>query len=239
MAIHALNRSGNRRLFLGETSGPPPAITLPYSTGLLMQIDVPSGLVWKDTGRSIPATAVGDTVLGVTDRCGAVNHWSQGNSSLAPTLQLSSDGKMVLRFPNDGAHYMSFVNSMSTIRTVYWVISEDQAWSGYNFMLGHGSLYDFHSGDVHACFDGNSAVNLLRIDKAPVAIGATRPATLKVVTAQTSRACNASEFSRDRNNTYRQGSWRGDLSILAAYSVIHTTQEMSDTEDAIKNYMSI
>src|ERR1035437_3025545 len=213
----------------------------PIISGLLMQIDVnrPSS-VWTDTTRTSPAS-VGNSVRGVTEFSGNNNHWSQATAVVAPTVQTSAGGKLVLRFAGSGTWYMLFASQMTTIRTVYWVANEDPAWGGaYQFLLGHSSNYQFHGDNPHGCFlSGTANVGLLHIDKTNVGIGTARPTTLKTITAQTNSDSTATEFSRDRNNAFGNRSWVGDLALLLVYSGVHTTQNMSDTEDAIKSYLSI
>jgi hypothetical protein len=216
--------------------------TPPITADLLMQIDVNrSGTLWKDAART-QAAVLGDLVLGVTDLSGNNNHWHDGTG--APlgygTLSSGLTSAKVLRFANTGNKYLLFTNSMSTIRTSYWVVKELLNYGGgYQFLLGHSSAYDFHADTPHGCFASYGNVNLCRVNKVQGAIGMARPTTLQVVTAQNSGNANASEFSRDRGNAYAQSSWVGDIALLLCYSSLHTAQQISDTEDAIKAYLSI
>jgi hypothetical protein len=219
-------------------------LVLPVQTGILMYMDAnANNSLWKDTSRTIPATTAGDSILGVTDFSGNLRHWSQANSAVAPTLQSIGNIK-VLRYDTSGTMYMLFASGMTTIRTSFWVAGESNGWGGgYSFLLGDGGSYDFHSDSPHGCFASYDSrpVNLLRIDKVGVGIGTARPISpaIKVITAQNSGDARASEFSRDRNNAYGTRSWHGDVALLICYNSVFTTQQMSDTEDAIKAYLSI
>lgn len=238
--IHILTR-GHRRIGLNEVAGRGVLFENPITTGLLMQIDVPGGGAYKDTARTTSALMDGDVVMGVTDSSGNANHWAQSDSGVAPTFRTAAGGQKVLRFPSDGAHYMSFTSGLANIRTIYWVINEDPAYGGgYQFMLGHNINYDFHATSPHGCFDaGFSKVNLLHIDKANVAVTTNRPTTLKVVTGQTSSNASATEFSRDRGNGFGARSWCGDLCMLLIYSAVHDATQMDTMETALKGYCSV
>jgi hypothetical protein len=226
---------------LGSSGGA--SLTLPVTTGILMRIDVNApNIIWKDTSRTVPATTTGDVVQGVTDLSGNNNHWSQAVSGDAPTLKFIS-GKKVLYFP-DSTDSLSFASRMTTIRTVFWVIGRDggAGCNGYKTMLGDSSNYNFVGGPGYACFDPDYSsviMSQIRIDKTVAGIYAQRPLSpdIKVVTAQTSVNSAASIFSKDRTNSDRN--WCGDLALLIAYDFILTTQQLSDTEDAIKAYLSV
>ena len=230
--------------FIKKSAGGTTGFVLPVQTGMLMYMDAnAASSIWKNTARTTPATTAGDSIQGVTDFSGNSNHWSQATAGVAPTLQLVG-GKNVLRYDTSGGMWMGFASRMTTIRTSFWVAGETNGWGGdYSFLLGDSSNYDFHSESPHGCFAAysTSPVNLLRINKASVAIGTARPISpaIKVITAQNSGNASASEMSRDRNNAYGTRSWHGDIAFLVCYSSVLTTQQMSDTEDAIKAYLSI
>ena len=212
------------------------SLSLPVA-GPLMFIDVTANpsTIWKDTERT-QAALPGDTVRGITDLSGNNNHWSQPTASIAPALSMIGNYN-ALNFFSDGAHCMLFTSAMSTIRTVFWVAHEAAGFTGgYQFLLGHGTAYDFHANTPHGCFETYGKVNYLRIDKVEGAIQTARPLTLKVITAQTRANASASEFSKDRGNAYAQSSWNGALVMLVCYDSILTAQQISDTEDAIKAY---
>lgn len=209
------------------------------TSSLLMYINTNDlSTLWADINRTTPAT-IGLPVMGVTDKSPNNNHWSQSNSTLAPILAFPASPvkNYSLRFTGTGTQKMMFANQMSTIRTVYWFIREDAgAGSGYRFLLGDTTNYDFSSGGIHECFDNHySPIDSLRIDKTPVSVLTNRPITFKVITASGPSNMNSNNFSDDR--TYNR-SWFGDLGLLLVYSELHTDQQKSDNEDAIKAYFA-
>jgi hypothetical protein len=249
-AVHVYNRvlsaaemTANATYFGVTPPSPLGTFTPPYTANLLMQIDLNApGTVWQDAART-QAASPGDFVNGVTDLSGNANHWYGGTGLpfVYGSMGAVPTGIRVLRMANTGDKYMLFTNRVSPIFTVYWVVMEQLSYGGgYQFLLGDFGNYDFHPDNPHGCFvSGTSKVNLCRVNKIAGAVNQARPTSLQVITAQTSVGSYASEFSRDRGNAYGSRSWVGDVAMLLCYSATHTAQQMSDTEDAIKAYLSI
>lgn len=212
-------------------------LTLPVTSGLVLYVDIKdAATLWANSIRTTPATLNG-SVAGITDKSGSNNHLS--SSGTTPTWVEDSNGKNVIRMVGGTSQFL-FTSGINTVRTMFLVLREATgAPANYVFLMGQApTYYDFHSGSSHQMFDPSYApsVNLVRLNKTAVAVTADRPTTLQVVTIGTSSSLHASEFSQDR--IYAR-SWYGDMAMILIYDTLLTTQQISDTEDAIKDYLGI
>ena len=156
------------------------------------------------------------------DQSGEGNHGTQANGAAVPKLVPNvSNGLPVMRF--DGGDTVRFTTRLTTIRTVFWVVSTAEvpgggsasrsllgddavawAWRG-----GYGSPGTIWDGSASgAVSDGLTAVNGV------VVPGTTtpRPTSLSVVSLVTAGDMSAQKFGE----AYSSSPWLGDLAELSS-----------------------
>ena len=182
-----------------------------------------SGLqLWLDAGHGI--TQNDGYVSTWTDRSGNENNAIQATAENQPLLVASGlNGEPTLSF--DGVNdYVSF-NEISDIRTVFWVLKEDDnPLSNYNFILGSLSAYDFHRGYPKKIWGGftNNFITLgeTYLNSTLINGGATDlEPNWSILSLVTTGNVKAENFVYDR--TYGdsgQHMWDGSLAELIIYN---------------------
>jgi hypothetical protein len=186
---------------------------------------------------------------GITTTAGAVSRWADqsGNGNdLVQTTTASARPQFVggavnqlpvVRFDgNDDV--LQFTSPLTTIRTVFWVVSRDSSATGYRSLLGAGGSYDFTGDGTTKIWDQSyTAVAVkngeTRIGGALVnGVATDRPTTLSVISLVTTGPATADCFSNDRGMAQRY--WWGDLAELIIYD-----RPLPEAErDAVESYLA-
>jgi hypothetical protein len=183
------------------------------------------------------ATNAGDWVTQWADQSGRDNHGYQSDGTLAPLLvRDGANGLPVLRF--DGGDTVRFTTRMSTIRTVFWVVSTAEVVGGASSrrsLLGDDSFswaFAGGSGAPGAIWDGFALAavkdGLTSVNGVAVAGTTTaRPTSLSVVSLVTTGDAYAQKFGA----AYQSLPWLGDLAELIVYDRALTSSERKGVED--------
>jgi hypothetical protein len=159
------------------------------------------------------------------DQSGNGNHAAQATTSVQPQIVASgsllfTNAKPAVKWDATGSSNLSF-NRITNIATVFGVYKCDQP-SGYNFLLGDSSSFNYHSSlttllqlntSLNAVYYGDNYVNSVLTD-----FGATaRTSDQKIISMiHQSATAAASNISNDRNQLGR--SWQGTIQELILYS---------------------
>jgi autotransporter-associated beta strand protein len=194
------------------------AVTLnaapPVTTGLKLHLDA----------SQLTGLSDGATVTTWTDMSGLGNNATASGS--AATYQTGVlNGLPVVRFNGDGNASFNFAG-ISTIRTVFWVVKNTNP--GNHFLLGHNSVYDFHSGDstiwttwTHDNIkNGTTKLNGTGVNGQSTALPSASYSLLSLVTTGN---VQANQLSYDR--TYGGRSWAGDMAEVLIYDVALTAEQ--------------
>jgi hypothetical protein len=216
----------------GMNPSPVSAVVFVQSSGF-SPASVPGLVLWTRADLGVTADEAGRVSLW-EDVSGQGSDLTQLTAGAQPTLVPdAAAGQPVVRF--DGSDdTLLFTRRLTTIRTVFWVASEEpSAPNGYRYLLGDASAYDFASGNLRqiwstsaaaAVLNGETRVNGARVDGKT----ANRPTSLSVISLVTTGNVTADSFSRDR--TYGRH-WWGDLAELVVYDRALTDSERKSVED--------
>ncbi|MBT7649966.1 MAG: hypothetical protein HN553_03210, partial [Opitutae bacterium] len=174
----------------------------------------PSGIgglqLWLDASDLTTANGLWN------DQSGNNNHATKNGS---PTVVTNAvNGNSIMRYSGANGEYHSF-NRISDIRTVFWVFKRN---SGYWYLLGDTSSYNFHSnppGDIfHSTYahGGIKAGSSFAINGTPYDIYGSWPTDMSIASLVTSQNVQANNFSNDRNIGGRYAN--GDLGELLIYN---------------------
>jgi hypothetical protein len=182
------------------------------------------------------ATNAGDWVTDWADQSGRNNHGIQTNGTAAPLLVRDGpNGLPVLRF--DGGDTVRFTTRLTTVRTVFWVVSTAEATGTGNVsrsLLGDSSGYHWHGGAgspgtiwssyaLAAVRAGLTSVNGVAVS----GLTAPRPTSLSVVSLVTTGDVSAQRFGEAMSSD----PWLGDLAELIVYDRGLTDTERRQVED--------
>jgi hypothetical protein len=193
-------------------------------------------LQWLRADAGI-ATNPGGWVTEWADQSGRGNHAYQTAGTAAPRLvRDGANGLPLLRF--DGGDTIRFTTQLTTVRTVFWVVSTAEVAGGalsrrsllgddasaYAFFGGHGSpgtIWDNSAaGEVK---NGLTAVNGVVVP----GTATLRPASLSVVSLVTTGDMYAQKFGE----AYQSQPWLGDLAELIVYERALPDTERRQVED--------
>jgi hypothetical protein len=173
-----------------------------------------------------------------TDQGTAQNPLVQAGATLRPTLVFDAASRMpMLRF--DGVDdTLFFTRRLTGIRSVFWVIRRSPAMtSGYRFLLGDGTNYDFCSDAAMKLWSSSCTAVAVRngqtrLNGAAInGLTTDRPLDLSVISLVTTGNATADAFSRDR--VYGR-SWWGDLAELVIFE-----RDLSASEvQAVEGYLA-
>ncbi len=200
--------------------------------------DITGLKVWL-TGDSVQTT-VPPFINKCFDLSANANHAMQATAINQPTSASSSlNGHRVMQF--DGTEdYLQF-NEIADIRTVFWVIKEDNgATSNFRSLLGHGaSAYDFVRGDNKQIWNSSYSNNFVltgvtRLNEKVVnGAVATIPAAYSIISLVTTGNVKADNFTSERNLAGRL--WDGELAELIIYNQPLTSAEVTQVETYLHN----
>lgn len=195
------------------------------------------GLLLKVRSSEGVITSSEKLVSRISDISGLNNYLTQTTSTRQALLvENGFNSHSVIRF-SDGTKWLDFINRLTNIRTIYWVIKHDSS-SNYSFLLGDSSAYDFHSGSL-TYFDSNSSSYIqsgnFRINGVTQSPISNRSFDMVTISLVATNNVIASAFSSDRNNAFGSRSWRGDLLYLAIYSQPHTVSQVEQMEAYLKS----
>ena len=144
------------------------------------------------------------------------------------------NGHSVMRYGGHNGEYHSF-NRISDIRAVFAAVKYE---SGYWYLLGDSSHYDFHGNGAGAIFHSTHAHSGIKsgasfaVNGKPYGIYDPWPSDFSVISLRTSSNVRANNFSNDRNIGGRSAS--GDLGELLIFNQGLTVSEIED----INSYLS-
>lgn len=201
-------------------------------TFTLFEPDVYTGLcLWLRSDRGVHVNSVSGGVDTVTDQSSAINHAVQADPVNRPQWISSVQelkGAPVLRF-NGSGQYLKF-NPINTIRTVFWVVKEDEdAVPLPRHLLGHSTIEPhFHRAfppPDKSIYDdvyiksfvaplGTTWVNGVQVDPQSTKM----PTRFSVIVTKTTANAEADCFSCDRPSLITENRyWDGDLAELLIY----------------------
>jgi PKD repeat protein len=213
---------------------------------LSVKLSAQSGFLPSDiTGLKLwlKGDSVQTTVPPLIDKC--YDNSSLANNALQPTsgsqpssITSNLNGHRTMLFDGTDDH-LSF-NEIADIRTVFWVIKEDNvASSDFRSLLGHSSAYDFVRGDSKQIWNssysnsfvlsGVTKLNEIAVNGALQVL----PANYSIVSLVTTGNVKAANFSSERNLVGRF--WYGELAELIIYNQPLTPAEVIQVETYLHN----
>jgi hypothetical protein len=192
-----------------------------------------SGLkLWVRSDQGLVVT--GDFISAWTDQSGNANHLVQPVAVNQPRFVAEANKPPVVRLDGQG-DWLAFTTRLTTIRSVFWVIrASPSATSGYRYLLGDASTYDFCSGATTKLWSSSCTSLAIRngetrLDGATAdGLTADRPTDLSVISLVTTANVRADAMSRDRAIGR---SWWGDLAELLIYDRPLTAAEVRQIEE--------
>ena len=174
------------------------------------------------------------------DKSSAANHATQSTASLQPiSISSNLNGHKAIQF--DGTDdYVSF-NEIADIRTVFWVVKEDNsASSNYRSLLGHTIAFDFVRGDnkqiwnssysSNSILSGITKINRTAVNGTTALVPTAHYSIISIVTTGNVKGDN---FSNERNIPGRL--WFGNLAELIVYNQPLTAAEVTQVETYLNN----
>jgi len=182
---------------------------------------------------------------------GSVADWfdksENGNDALpngtdsAPILAVNSQNGLTT-LKDDGVAFLKF-NELSDIRTVFWVVKENDI-SSSHFLLGHDSDYAFHRGikadtspdgflwdeqySAPEVYGGSTYLDQVLIDGTTTSLPV---GDYHLISLVTTGSVKANQITRDRS--YSGRSWKGNIAEIIIYNSV-----LSDTDrTAVENYL--
>ena len=199
--------------------------------------DAPFALTATKTGTDISLANFPNTLPGMklwldasslssagstwTDKSPADNDATKvGSPSVATNAQ---NGLSVMSYSGATSESHAFT-TITDIRTVFWVVSEDSSvsGSGLRYLLGDTVEPDWHTqgdGNIWGHQWGESKVynGYTRLNGVPIDGRVTaKPTSLSILTIRTTSNARATSFSNDRNSANR--SWKGKLGELLIFN---------------------
>ncbi|MBV42384.1 MAG: hypothetical protein CL834_05075, partial [Crocinitomicaceae bacterium] len=174
-----------------------------------------SGLkLWLDSSKLSTAASTWEDVSGNG------NSATKGGSPSVVTN--AQNGLSVMHYTGNGQRHK--FNMINDIRTVFWVLSIDQAYSssGYRYVLGDSTKHPhWHNNNNGKLFGGLSNTHVqnasTRLNGASVNGNTTnQPTSLSILSVKTTGNVDADQFGYDRTITSRQ--WIGKLGELIIYN---------------------
>lgn len=209
------------------------------STAQVIQPQEIEGLqLWlrSDTGVSLDAN---QNVLEWLDFSGQDRHAQNINPARRPSYPQQTIGSYPSVFFDGVDDFLSF-SEITTVRTVFWILKEDQSASNNSrAILGHNTAFNFHRGTTGsfwassfaspAVVNGITRMNQLQINGSTVLV----PDDFIVLSLVTTGNVSASNFAADREILAR--AWKGDLLELIIYDVPLTNNEVVGIENYLRN----
>ncbi|MBC98222.1 MAG: hypothetical protein CME63_10755 [Halobacteriovoraceae bacterium] len=185
----------------------------------------------------------------VKDLSGNDNHLTIGSNSNKPTyINRYFNDKFGLYFDGGSNEFLNFTNTLSDIRTVFWVIKEDVANAGNSAPLlgdNNGTTRDFRRASTLGPFfsssaaaqvrNGNLRLNQSDINGQVVSV----PTSESVVSLVTQSNATASSFSRDNLSCCGNQTFGGVLAELIIFNRALSTNEVEDIENYLMTKWNI
>jgi len=173
------------------------------------------------------------------DKSGSGRNATQNDTSLQATVVSSGlNGLPTVEF--DGQDDTYGFNSLTDIRTVFWVVKEDTGASDERPLLGDGGSYHFMRGSNgmiwHNQFvsgyisGGTTRLNGTVVDGKTTAL--TR-GTFQRVSVVTTGNVSANQLTKDR--TYANRSWDGEIAEIIVYNQALSDADRQDVADYLYN----
>lgn len=221
------------------------------SSNLVLWWDVnDSSTLFQDGACTTSVSSNGQALGCILDKSNSGNNGSVSTTANKPTYRTSGfGGKVNLDFDGAADEYLEFNSTISTIRTVFWVLKEDASNPGNTaFLLGDpsGSTYDFFRGatlgSIFSAANASSSVTggTLQLDKNGITGTSTNmPSQKSVMSLVTTGNVTASAFSRDRTSCCGERTWGGRLGELIIYDRALNSTEVGQVEDYLMNKWGI
>jgi PKD repeat protein len=198
-----------------------------------------SGLqLWlkSDTGVVLDAN---QKVLEWQDQSGQERHAQNTNPARRPSYPQQIIGPYPSVFFDGVDDFLNF-SEITTVRTVFWILKEDQsATFNSRALLGHNTAFHFHRGTEGRFWaanfaspfvvNGTTRMNQLQIIGSNVIV----PDDFIILSLVTTGNVSASNFAADREILAR--AWKGDLLELIIYDVPLTNNEVVSVENYLRN----
>ena len=197
-----------------------------------------SGLSLWLTSDSVSLSS-GNSIDTCYDLSPNLNHAFQTNLSKQPiSLNSTLNGHKAMQF--DGVDDVVQFTGINNIRTVFWVVSEDNsATSNYRSLLGHSIDYSFLRGVNKEIWDasfsasevksGQTKVNFSNINGTSTIL----PTNYSIISCVTTGPLRADNFSSDRGIANRV--WQGNMVELIIYNQALTTTEVTQVEQYLND----
>ena len=219
-----------------------------YKPATVVLADFPNinGLLawWKVD--SLTPVADGTQVAGLADQSVNANHFYTsvgGHGALPLYYNNVQNGKPALRFNSTGTTCLAMTNALSTIRTVFWVVSRNAAGTGYMSLFGLTTDTDHFLGDGPTCLwdayytspyvkNGTTKFNGTTINGLVVPA----PTTPTIISLVSTGSLPAVRFSRPSGY---QRSWKGDMFEIIVYDRALTADEVHKVEQYLSQKYKI
>lgn len=195
-----------------------------------------SGLTLWLTGDSIQLSTP-PYINKIFDLSSSLNHALQADTSMQPVITSTPlNGHKAVRF-NGINNFLNF-NTISDIRTIFWVIREDSnATLNYRALLGSSTVYDFYRSS-NSLWDGTFTSSFIlngetRINSNIInGLTTPMPNNYSIISVITTGNVQADNFSNDRNLSRI---WDGELAELIIYNQALSTSEVIQIETYLNN----
>ena len=174
----------------------------------------------------------------IYDLSGNANHAIQTNSAYKPTINLfllNSHKTVVFDGIDDALNF----NDINDIRTIFWVIKDENSTSNYfRPLLGHTSIYDFYRSTPtiwDATYTNSHIINGVTTLNSNIINGTTNPFpnSFSLLDVVTTGSVMSNSFSNDRGIAGRV--WFGQLVELIVYNQPLTNTQVSQIENYQNN----
>ena len=182
--------------------------------------------LWLDASDLSAAGASWD------DDSGNSNDATKGGSPVV--IENAQNGHSIMHYNADGQRHK--FNMISDIRTVFWVISIDEAYksSGFRYVLSDSTKHPhWHNNNDGKLFGSYSSSNItggtIRLNGSTINGTTTnQPTSLSILTVKTTANVDADQFGYDRTITSRQ--WRGKLGELIIFNSAKSDADIEKIE---------
>jgi hypothetical protein len=217
---NAANLGSGKEGFYGTTiSGLTAGETYHYRIRSLGKLN-PKGVSGSNLKLWLDASELSTTDPNWADHSGNGNDGITGGSPSVVTN--AQNGLSVMHYTGNGQRHK--FNMINDIRTVFWVLSIDQAYStsGFRYVLSDSTKHPhWHNNNNGKLFGGYSNTHVqnasTRLNGASVnGSNTNQPTSLSILSVKTTGNVDADNFGYDRTHTSRQ--WRGRLGELIIYN---------------------
>ncbi len=244
LSVRAVDSAGNNSNVVSSSAWQLNSPGDVSATGLALWIDANDiNTLYQDNSCSTTSvTSDNQGVLCVQDKSGNGNNATNASAANSPVYRSSLfNSKPSLYFDGGLDQYLNFNSSISNIRTVFWVIKEDNSnFGNSSFLLGdsQGTTFDFHrdstGGPIFSSANASASVTGGTLQSNTVAIDGTTtnmPTSETVLSLVTTGNVTADSFSRDRVSCCGERTWGGFASEVIIFDRALSASEVTDVEN--------